>query len=198
MTFSKICWMLCTPGHTQFLGRHKSLIKLFKAPGGLDRYIAWERNSKAQKILDFCIWSTSISLYLQFANWFEICKLNLNKLDICKRSATATLMMVRIELGTKRISPHEITLPWSFLVCPPAPLLADMDFGAPWPTPDPFLSDCEVIHMSLSIGNLSQSSIEGHGKPWFSMVDRHPDFTFWHSDLGHRRKQVWPQAHVLV
>ena len=105
-------------------------------------------------------------------------------------------MMVRIELGTKRISPHEITLPWSFLVCPPVPLLADMDFGAPWPTPDPFLSDCEVIRMSLSIGNLSQSSIEGHGKPWFSMVDRHPDLTFWHSDLGHRRKQVWPQAHL--
>ena len=43
MTFFKICWMLCTPGHTQFLGRHKSLIKLFKAPGGLDRYIAWKQ-----------------------------------------------------------------------------------------------------------------------------------------------------------
>ena len=34
---------LCTPGHTQFLGRHKSLIKLFKAPGGLDRNIAWKK-----------------------------------------------------------------------------------------------------------------------------------------------------------
>ena len=33
--------MLFTPGHTQFLGQHKSLIKLFKASGGLDRYIAW-------------------------------------------------------------------------------------------------------------------------------------------------------------
>ena len=41
-----------------------------------------------------------------------------------------------------------------------------------------FFSDCDVMHMSLSSGNLSQSNIEGQGKPWDSMVPRQPVFTF--------------------
>ena len=45
-----------------------------------------------------------------------------------------------------------------------------------------FLSDCDVIHISLSNGNLSQSSMEGQGKPCSSIVPIHPAFTFWHNE----------------
>ena len=72
-----MCWILCTPGHTQFLGRHKSLIKLLKAPGGLEaRYIACMKKLVCHrkywisvvKVLQFPF-TFSLQIDLKFANW---------------------------------------------------------------------------------------------------------------------------------
>ena len=59
--------MLCTPGHAKFLVRHKSLIKLFKAPGGQDRYIAWEKIVKHREYYISEVKVLQTPFYLQFA-----------------------------------------------------------------------------------------------------------------------------------
>ena len=47
-----------------------------------------------------------------------------------------------------------------------------------------FCSDsaCEVMHISLSRGNLLQSNMGGQGNPLLFMVPSHPALTFWQSD----------------